>query len=217
MLTTGSRQNLAFIRDPLMALLDDYEARVATDDPSGPAVVLDAIRTEWMSEREARGFFDWRYYLARYPGARSSVGDGYFHGKHYDPALGGFSYARLRLLHGANYNAYFSDALLHAAWTEGALGSVVEKPSWWHRDDPGMTIRKSRIEIRCDEDAFELTVPEGDEVIEKVVADVTSAFRTDDRRRVLVEQQPTDGRPVDTEDRIQLCVTLVRALVAVGL
>ncbi len=216
MLTTGSRQNLAFIRNPLMALLDDYEARTATDHPPGPAAALDAIRTEWTSEREARDFFDWRYYLARYPAARSSMGDGYFHGKH-DPALGGFSYARLRLLHGANYNAYFSDALLHAAWTEGALGADVEEPSWWHRNDPGLTLKKSRIEIRCDENALKLVVPKDHEVIENTVAEVTSPFKTDDQMRVLVRQQPTDGRPVDAEDRIQLCVRLVRALVAAGL
>lgn len=216
MLTTGSRQNLAFIRKPLMALLDDCKARAATEELPNPAAALDAIRTEWTREREGRDFFDWRYYLARYKGARSSVGDGYFHGEHYDPALGGFSYARLRRLHGANYSAYCSDALLHAAWTEGALGSDVEEPSWWHRDDPGLTLKKSRIKIWCDENAFELVVPE-DALIANTVADVTSTFQTDDKMRVLVRQQPTNGRPVDAEDRIQLCVRLVRALVASGL
>ena len=217
MLTTGSRQNLASIRDPLMALLDDYNSRTATDNPPEPAAALEAIRTEWTSEREARGFLDWRYYLAKYSGARSSVGDGYYYGKHYDPAVGGFSYARLRLLHGANYNAYFSDALLHAAWTEGALGSDVEEPSWWHRDDPGMRLKKSRVEIRCDENAFELVVPEDDAVVAETVAEVTSAFTREGPIRVLVAQQPTDGRPVDAEDRIQLCVRLLRTLVDAGL
>lgn len=53
MLTTGSRQNLAFIRDPLTALLDDYNSRTATDNPPEPAA-LEAIRTEWTSEREGR-------------------------------------------------------------------------------------------------------------------------------------------------------------------
>ena len=106
-------------------------------------------------------FYDWRYYLVRYAGARSSKGDGYYNGA-YDADTGGFSYGRLRLLHGSNYTAYFSDALLRAAWVEGGLGrrrggTELVAP----RNDPGLTLKKSRIEIRC-EDALELVPPDGD-------------------------------------------------------
>lgn len=88
------------------------------------------------------------------------------------------------------------------------MGSDVEEPSWWHRDDPGMRLKKSRVEIRCDENAFELVVPEDDAVVAETVAEVTSAFTREGPFRILVRQQPTDGRPVDAEDRIQLCVRL---------
>lgn len=222
-LTTGSRESLALVRTPLMALLDDYQGRTAIDDSPDAAAVLDAIRSEWTSERRARNFFDWRYYLAQYPGARSSEGEGYFHGKDYDSKLGGFRYARLRLLRGASYTAYFSDALLRAAWEEGELGSDVEDPHWWHLDDPGLTLKKSRIEIRCDEDAFVIVAPaDGDDadaksIIERTISKVTASFQTDDQQRVLVSQQVTGSRPVDSEDRVQLCVRLVQALVAAGL
>ena len=81
MLTTGSRADLAGIREPLMTLLDDLAERSASDMHS-PEELLDAIRAEWLAERESRRFYDWRYYLVRYAGARSSKGDGYYHGRY---------------------------------------------------------------------------------------------------------------------------------------
>jgi hypothetical protein len=215
MLTTGSRANLVNIREPLMALLDDVATRAATGT-NQPSDALDAIRAQWLAERESRSFYDWRYYLVRYSGARSSKGDGYYDGT-YDSTIGGFAYQRLRMLHGSNYNAYFSDALLHAAWVNGSLGSDAEKPSWWHRDDPGLTLKKSRIEIRCDDDAFELVLPADPETVEAKVASALTAFDSDDQFRVLIQQNPEGGRLVDSEDRIQLCVRLVRALADEGL
>lgn len=215
MLTTGSRANLANIREPLMSLLDDFAQRSVTSQYS-PEEALDAIRTEWLAERESRHFYDWRYYLVRYAGARSSKGDGYYNGR-YDGASGGFSYRRLRILHGSNYNAYFSDALLHAAWNDGSLGSDAEEPSWWHRDDPGLTLKRSRIEIRCDDDAFELVLPEDSQSVETKIDKALAAFDSDDQSQVLVKQKPEGGRLVDREDRIQLCVRLVRVLAAEGL
>lgn len=215
MFTTGSRANLGNIREPLMALLDDVATR-SVRSVSQPKEILDAIRAEWLAERKSRNFYDWRYYLVRYPGARSSKGDGYYNGT-YDATTGGFAYRRLRLLHGSNYSAYFTDVVLHAAWIDGPLGDVAEEPSWWHRDDPGLTLRESRIEIRTDEDAFDVVLPDGDEVTASKVDKVLAAFDCDDGLRVLVRQSVRDGQSVDVEDRVQLCVRLVRALAAEGL
>ena len=169
--------------------------------------------SRWLAGREAQDppCYDWRYYLVRYAGARSSKGDGYYNGR-YDVDTGGFSYRRLRLLHGSNYAAYFSDALLRAAWVEGGLGPVAEEPSWWHRDDPGLTLKKSRIEIRCDDDAFEVVLPTDDDGLKDDVAAALSSFKTDGRGRVHVDQQSQGGRMIDSEDRIQLCIRVVRAL-----
>jgi hypothetical protein len=214
--TTGTRASVARTRVPLMALLDDVSDRLADSD-SQPAEVLDAICVEWIAGREARQYFDWRYYLVRYPGARSSTGEGYFHNAGYDEGRGGFSYSRLRLLFGGSYNAYFSDSLLRAAWVAGGLRADVDEPRWWHRDDPGLALKKSRVEIRCDDDGYELVLPECDETTVKTVAGALAAFATDDRGRVLVRQSRGNGRLIDTEDRIQLCLRLVATLVAAGL
>jgi hypothetical protein len=217
MLTTGSRTNLANIREPLMSLLDDFAERSAAS-AYGPSKVLDLIRAEWLVERESQNRYDWRYYLVRYVGARSSKGDGYYNGA-YDATGGGFSCGRLRMLHGSNYNAYFSDALLRAAWYEGGLDDVAEEPTWWHRDDPGLTLTASRVEIRCVDNGFEFVIPEGDDSSHTAVGQALKGFNAaeadDGKWRVLVQQDEESA--VDAQDRIQLCVRLVHALASQGL
>jgi hypothetical protein len=214
-LTTGSRASLASVCDPLMLLLDDFAERMASGALSARAV-LDAVLGDWLAERESRHFYDWRYYLVRYIGARSSHGNGYYHGR-YDRALGGFSYGHLRILHGSNYSAYFSDALLRATWVEGDLRAVADDPSWWRRTDRGLTLKNSLIEIRCEDDGFDLVLPTDDGAMEEEVGQVLALFDTSDPLHALVPQELVDGRLVDSEDRVQLCVRLVRALVGAGL
>lgn len=214
--TTGSRASVARTREPLMALLDDIHEWTASADEV-PTVALEAIREEWLRDREMRHHLDWRYYLVRYPGARSSMGDGYFHNSGYDPARGGFSYGRIRLLYGSNYQAYFSDALLRAAWIEGNLASIAHEPKWWHRDDPGMVMKGSELEIRCVDDGLELVFPADDETTSAPALEVVRGFRTVAHNRVVIRQEDRDGVPVDVEDRIQVCIRVARALHGAGL
>lgn len=214
--TTGSRASVACTREPLMALLDDVHQRMTSGDGQ-PADVLDAIQQEWLVERERRQHFDWRYYLVRYEGARSSMGDGYFLNDGYDSARGGFSYGRIRLLYGSNYKAHFSDALLRAAWVEGNLGAIAREPRWWHRDDPGMGTNRSTVEIRCVDDAFELVLPVDDAVVAARAMGAVRQFPKATETRVLVEQEDRNGALIDVEDRVQLCIRLAGALHEAGL
>ena len=215
LLTTGKRADLGFVREPLMSLLDDYSNRRSPG--AAPAENLEAIRTDWLAQREERSHYDWRYYLVRYAGARSSVGDGYFHNKNYNAQEGGFTYRHLRILHGGSYVSWFSDALLRAAWVEGGLKPVAAEPSWFRRDDPGMTLRESEIEVRCVEDGFEVDVPaERPEVVGALAAVLRESTGTSEGR-VVVKQVADGGRRVDSEDRVQLCIRLVKSLAAAGL
>ncbi|CUR58016.1 conserved hypothetical protein [metagenome] len=214
--TTGSRASVARTRVPLMALLDDVHARMTNGDGQAVAA-LDEIRREWLLEREGRKHFDWRYYLVRYPGARSSMGEGYFHNTGYDESRGGFSYGRLRMLHGGSYNAYFSDALLRAAWTEGNLGAIAREPRWWHRDDPGMSMNRSAVEIRCVDDGLELVLPVDDEATSALAIGAIQQFSGVNENRIRVDQGGPDGVPIDHEDRVQMCVRVARALHEAGL
>ena len=214
--TTGSRASVERTRIPLMALLDDVHERMANDGCT-PAVALDTIRSEWLLERERRQNFDWRYYFVRYEGARSAVGEGYFHNIGYDESRGGFSYGRIRKLHGGNYIAYFSDAALKAAWTAGDLDTIAHEPKWWHRDDPGMSMKHSNVEIRCVDEGFELLLPDDDPASSTSAMNALARFPGAQDIRLLVEQEDRDGVLIDVEDRIQLCIRLVRALHEAGL
>jgi hypothetical protein len=78
-------------------------------------------------------------------------------------------------------------------------------------------LKESRIEIRCEDDAYELVVPEDDEGLISVVGTVLSPFGLDDEGRIPVQQELIDDRHVDSEDRIQLCIRLVRDLSSAGL
>ena len=65
---------------------------------------------------------------------------------------------------GDHYGASYTDALLNAAWVEGSLGADAEPPTWWQpearqgRDNPGLTLKRSLVEVRCNDDAFELVL-----------------------------------------------------------
>ena len=214
--TTGSRSSVARLRGPLMQLLDDVVARTQNTGDEA-AAALDAICREWLIDREERQHYDWRYYLVRYPGARSSVGEGYFHNAGYDETRGGFSYARLRMLHGGSYTAYFSDALLRAAWIEGDLGTIAREPRWWHRDAPGMALSRSAVEIRCLDDAFEVVLPVDDSVTSAMALSAISHFPRASDTAVLVAQEDRGGVSIDREDRVQLCIRIAQALHDEGL
>lgn len=216
LLTTGKRADLAFIREPLMSLLDDYSTR-RTAETAEPRAVLESIRADWLREREDRSYFDWRYYLARYEGARSSVGDGYFHNGSYDPASGGFVYHQLRILYGGSYVSHFSDSLLRAAWVHGGLATIADEPRWFREADPGIRLKASGIEIRCLEDGFHIDVPSESEGVLNQAESLLREFNSFGDGRVPVGQTFDGTRNVDSEDRILLCIKLVRRLAKTGL
>ncbi|MDQ1248683.1 MAG: hypothetical protein QG597_3056, partial [Actinomycetota bacterium] len=265
LLTTGSRDELARMRSALTDLLDDVAARLSTGAPH-PLAALDAIRSAWVADRESEKppSFDWRYYLARYQGARSQAGIGFYDG-HYEAEQGGFHLREFNILWGRSYTSYFANALLLAAWVDGELSDVAECPRWWHNYDSGLTLKESGIEIMCYEDALVIVTPPAsarsgaqpaadrppnkaadddasdnpppDSPLADAVSNVLAPFAgtelvddvaapSDENRdtteagkmfRVSVAQ-PDAGNPlVDAEDRVQLCIRLVRALAAAGL
>ncbi|MDQ3484934.1 MAG: hypothetical protein M3445_05930, partial [Actinomycetota bacterium] len=91
------------------------------------------------------------------------------------------------------------------------LQDVASKPRWY-RVNTGMAV--GRVVLWCAEDGFDLDVPDDAEADAKAVATrVRASHRTNGDGRVLVEQRAVDGgRPVDSEDRVQLCIRLVRDL-----
>ncbi len=214
LLTTGRREDLGFIRDPLMSLLDDVYERIQAQPDAGK--VLEAIREEWLAARSASRKLDWRYYLVKYRGARSNKGDGYYLGT-YDKDRGGFNYGKLRILHGSDYRADFSDALLRAAWVDGALSDIADEPSWRHQYNLGLTLKKSRIDVVCEDEGFAIIVPLNDDALDVTVTAALSPLGCSEDLRVSVQQARTSGWNIDIEDRVQVCERIVRLLAKEGL
>jgi hypothetical protein len=120
-------------------------------------------------------------------------------------------------LHGSSYAAYFTDALLMAAWTEGSLEKVSEKPSWWHQYDRGLCLKKSKVELRMTDDGIEIVVPDGFALDATATAAIAKEFPGFDGLHLPVAQTDRDGVLVDAEDRVQRISRLVAALATAGL
>lgn len=211
LLTTPSVEGQTTLRVALEMLLDDLTSRIARG--FDPQLALDLVRDEWMSNRTEADPFDWRYYLIRYAAGRSAKGEGYYHGSQFDRVKGGFTLGRLRMLHGYNYQSRFTDVILAAVRSEGQFEAAVDEPSWWHREDPGMRLKKSGIEIRNIDSGFEL-LPTA-EMTDALDVFLTGLSGVIDRV-LTVPGLDEGGRWRDSEDRVQVGVRLVQALVDAG-
>ena len=78
-------------------------------------------------------------------------------------------------------------------------------------------MNQSAVEIRCLDDSFEVVVPEADEDSATRAASVLATFPRVSGTRVRVQQAVVDETLVDREDRIQICIKLVRELHIAGL
>lgn len=210
LLTGASRANLRPTAQALGGVLDLVSSG-ATARTS-----LRQMQQVFLRSREAEGTFDWRYYLVRYEvmregasGIYASVGGnmGYFvcmlnktqmNGRYQDPYLT----ALVR-------EAAVGDALLSGATGPVFMGGYVEHHRW-------MELSRSRAALRCAEDGWALRAPAQEEFrdpFRRVCAD----FDVNEQLKLVVPQRLRDGRRVDTDDRVQAGVRLLKALVAAGL
>lgn len=212
LLTTGSRAEIATRREPLMMLLDDVVRRT-TDPVDDAEEILQAICDEWIAEYTRRRWYDWRYYFVRYGGARSNQGDGLYCRP--DGARTDFGF-RIHMLHGKNYQAKHTDALLRAAFVEGAFDGEVDVPTGWRTTDAALTLKNSRVGVQCEEDALAVVLSEEAPTIAAKVGAALARFGVEDRR-IPLEQRIEEGRLIDSVDRVQMCVSVVNALLDAGL
>ena len=145
--TAGSRDSVKRVREPLMALLDDVSERLSPERRTlalhSTRSVLNGARPASTTSASTGATTSCGTRARAVPWVRASTTAA-------TTPTGGFAYSKLRILHGSSYTAYFTDALLMAAWTDGSLDKVAEKPSWWRRDDPGLRLRKSKVELRVE-------------------------------------------------------------------
>jgi len=214
LLTGADRDKVAPTRDVLTAALDQLSG-------PGPSAIerLQQIQDDWLREREHEERFDWRYYLVRYPAMRAGKS-----GIYRSPdGIMGYS---LCMLEGEYLNGYYRDPYLHALLSEAdAAGSVVgtEKGGPWFigpaANERWMELKNSAVQLRSVSAGFEIKPPSMEQhrsAFDAVVAARSGIEDAGDRYALVIPQVDHDGLPVDTVDRIQLAVVLVRDLLTAG-
>ncbi|QVT79209.1 hypothetical protein ENKNEFLB_01590 [Nocardioides aquaticus] len=210
LLTSGSREARSAMRAAVNELLEDVASR-----DGQPQDILRDIANDWLSDREATATFDWRYYFVKYP-AMLEAGQGmYVSG---DEASK-FGY-KLHMLNGRDYRSAFKDPYLQAIWTEVAMPGEVAKPefrSWdYTGSEQAMRLHQSGVGIRSLDVGLEILLPE-DPVQADTAKTALAPFAPDAENVIHVKKAGAEGDQVDAQDRVQLGVKIVRALVNAGL
>ena len=78
-------------------------------------------------------------------------------------------------------------------------------------------MKQSALEIRCVDDGLDLVLPVDDEATTALARGAIQQFSRIHENRIIVEQEVRDGVPIDSEDRVQLCIGVARALHEAGL
>ncbi len=188
------------VRDALAALLDG-----ATGQPGTAAERIDAVTDATLAARGTS--FDWRYYLARYPAARSGR-KGWYDIR--EPRAGRYM---LYMLEGVRMSGWFYDPYLLAVRGELACAAVAVTvaPTWnapYERHC--MLLTRSGIELRSKATGFAVS-PSRDPAFSAAFAAVCLRFGVVDG---VLSVAQVDG--IDVEDRVQRCASLVSDLVAEG-
>lgn len=205
--TNTANEDFPHTRKALLDLLD----QLAADPDSKMELRLQRTIDTYLGAQEAAGRLDWRYYLVKYPEMRA--GDT---GLYAGPEQGTKGYD-LCMLRRRQMNSWYRDPYLSAiVGQSGArLGEDVEDP-WFtgHQSEPRwLVLSTSRAGLRCRPEGFLLRAPEID-AYRSAFKDVLTHRKIDSSLLLRVPQTPSDGEPVDTEDRVQLGAELLKELVA---
>lgn len=191
LLTGALRTDLAPTAAALAKFLD---AVASSSDPLSD--VLRKAREDWLLQRESRLYFDWRYYMVKYPGMREGGSGLYFTEDH----VMGFSLCNLR---GGKeqMNSLYRDPYLLAIYQ--LLGAPAEIDDPWfvgyEWDYRYLTIADKELGVRCDGEGF---------VVRAIDDEGDWSYQTH-----AVPRNPDDVS-VDAEDRIEFGARLVSELLA---
>jgi hypothetical protein len=208
LLTGTTREDL----EPTARVLADFLDIVA--ESQTPLVeTLGQVQNDWLTDRESRQEFDWRYYLVKYKSMREGGSGIYF-------AEGGRLGYSLCNLRGnmTQMNSLYRDPYLLAIWRELGEPPDIDDPWFigYEWNPRWLRLRASGVGLRCVEDGYLLsdpTDPESQSVFEEALA----GLGIGDDRLLVVEQTAFGELKVDTEDRIGVGTNLVRSLLGRGL
>jgi hypothetical protein len=207
LLTGATREDLA----PTGRVFGKFLDGLANADGS-LAARLTRMQDQWLAGKESTPEFDWRYYYVKYPSMREGGSGIYF-------AEGGELGYSLCNLRGSmtQMNSLYRDPYLLTIWRELGEPSGVADPwfigyEWSPR---WLRLTASGIGIRCVPDGYLISDPtEGEGV--KEFGDALAKLGIGDDRLLAIKQAEVDDVKVDSENRIDAGVRLVRSLLDGG-
>ena len=208
LLTGATRRDLAQTSQVLADFLD-----MIADSDRPLAATMEQMRAEWLTDREAAREFDWRYYMVKYPSMREGGSGIYF------TEGGTLGYSLCNLRGGKEQmNSLYRDPYLLTIWRE--LGEPVGVQDPWFMgyewEPRWMTLSASGLSVRCVAGGFEIADPD-DETAASAFREALDAVGLGEDRVFKVQQVDVAGAPVDSEDRIEAGVRLIRSLLDSGL
>lgn len=215
LLTGASLERLGATRQVLMTLLDAVADR-GDQDLTG---VLDEIIDSFLAEQETLGWFDWRYYLVKYPEMRERGSSTYFAERFdgQDKAAMGYSLCMLKG-GGRIMSGNYRDPFLLALWRAVDEDDRIEDP-WFtgYEENPRwLRFTRSGVGLRCVPAGFTLADPPDDDDLATYGA-VLDDLGVGEDRLVAIAQTDVDGSLLDTEDRIERGSLVVTKLLEAGL
>ena len=183
------------------------------------------VMTSWLAERQQRTYFDWRYYLVKYPAMRGSR-EGQREGRTgiYLGVGGALGYS-LCMLRTYYLNGYYRDPILLQLWLSSDVKDAARDP-WFSGPETAprwLQLERSGVGLRSVAEGYEIRDLRGseDEVLHQRFLDVCSqreGVTMDEGRIVLrIPQEEWAGDLIDSVDRVVVGAGFVRELVDAGL
>jgi hypothetical protein len=217
LLTAATRDDLAGTR----TVLDEFLDGLAGSGTDLQTHLIDVMGS-WLAERELRMFFDWRYYLVKYPAMRGSRDErregrtGIYLGV--DGELG-YSMCMLRTYY---LNGYYRDPILLQVWITSDVKDAARDP-WFIGPETSprwLRLEHSGVGLRSVDEGFELQGSE-DEVLQqrflKICRQREDVTTNDERTLLRVMQTDRGGDLIDYVDRVVVGAEFVKELVDAGL
>lgn len=213
LLLTGTfRSTLENVSKALGAVLDRISASEV-----GLAEELRSIQQSFLHARQVEEYCDWRYYFVRYAAMRE--GDS---GIYASP--GGRMGYSICMLNKTQMNGHYRDpyllAVVREAHAEVSVDGGTRGGPWFRggyvTDPRWVYLLRSGTGLRCVPDGFALSPPTREDhrdAFERICIE----HGIDSRHRLVVPQSVRGGEAVDTNDRVQVGVPLLRDLAGADL
>jgi hypothetical protein len=214
LLTGPGRDRLRQTREVLCEFLDRVSASPAPVDEA-----MRSIADEYLARCVEASHFDWRYYMVKYPSMRERGSHTYFAEHAEDSEALTMGYSLCMLVAGKkNLSSNYHDPYLLTICHELDNWDAVQYELFHgYEDEPRrMLLTQSSTSIRCVPSGFQLGSPDVAPYISRF-NQAREVLGLDDDNLSRIPQADVSGRRVDTVDRIQKGVDIVRRLLAAGL